>query len=98
MADGVRVGLSLYTWIVAAACLVFLYLVGRFYQVKSGERSYYQVVLIPAVLFVAGAVWYALTTQDFVGQTGPDLLYAAGGGILVIWGARLLRLMTGARR
>ncbi len=98
MVDEVRVGLSLYAWGGVAVCLSFLYLIARFYQVKSGERSYYQVALIPALLFVIGALWYALSDQDFVGQVIPDLAYTVGGIILLVWGAYLLRLMTGRRR
>jgi hypothetical protein len=94
----VRVGLSLYAWVAVAICLAFLFMIARFYEIKSGERSYYQVVSVPAVLFVTGAVWYALSTQDFVGQMVPDLMYATGGAVLIVWGAYLIRLMTGGRQ
>lgn len=92
------VGLSLYAWVAVAICLAFLYMIARFYEIKSGERSYYQVVLLPAVLFVAGAAWYAMSTQDFMGQVVPDVMYTTGGAVLVVWGAYLIRLMTGGRR
>lgn len=98
MVHEVGVGLSLYAWVAVAICLAFLYMIARFYEIKSGERSYYQVVLVPAGLFATGAAWYALSTQDIVGQMVPDLLYATGGTLLIVWGAYLIRLMTGGRR
>ena len=85
--------LVLYGWIVVAALLLFLFLIGRFYEMQFRQRSYYQLFLIPPVLFLAGAIWYVFDNQDFVGLPGPDLLFVIGGLVLIGLGYTLHRLM-----
>jgi hypothetical protein len=85
--------LVLYSWIVVAILLLFLFLIGRFYEMQFRQRSYYQLFLLPLVLFLAGATWYLLDTQDFVGVPGPDLLLLFGGLALIGLGYTLYRIM-----
>jgi len=85
--------LVLFSWIVVAILLLFLFLIGRFYEVQFRQRSYYQLFLLPLVLFLAGAIWYAFNTQDFVGVPGPDLLFLIGGLVLTGLGYTLHRIM-----
>ena len=93
--------LSLYSWVVIGALIVFLFLIGRFYEHKFRRRSYYQLFLLPLVLLTVGAVWYAImafttwrsSPQDFVGIVGADLLFLTGGLVLVGLGSFLYRLM-----
>ncbi len=97
--------LLLYSWIVAAVLILFLFLIGRFYELKLGQRSYYQLFLIPLVLFSVATVWYTFfardTTEtllhDFVGAFWPDLLYLAGGLILIVLCYSLHRTMMGGK-
>jgi hypothetical protein len=85
--------LVLYSWIVAAILLLFLFLIGRFYEMQFRQRSYYQLFLLPLLLFLAGAIWYVFNTQDFVGVVGPDLLFLVGGLVLIGLGYALHRIM-----
>lgn len=96
----------LYCWAVAALLISFLFLIGRFYEIKLRQKSYYQLFLIPFLLFLVAAIWYALFARDsagarlydFVGVFGPDLLYAIGGLVLIALGYYLHRSMMGGRR
>ena len=85
--------LVLYGWIAVAILLFFLFLIGRFYEMQFRQRSYYQLFLLPLVLFLAGAIWYVFNTQDFVGVLGPDLLFLIGGLVLIGLGYTLYRIM-----
>lgn len=97
--------LILYSWIVAAILVFFLFLVGRFYEVRFGQKSSYQFLLVPLGLFLAAAVWDVLVNAntgdpllDFVGAPVPDLLLLIGGLVLIILGYSLFRTMMGGRR
>lgn len=97
--------LIVYSWIVAAILVFFLFLIARFYELRFGQRSYYQLLLIPLSLFVAAAIWDAFFVNDqtgdplldFVGATGPDLLLLVGGLLLLILCYSLYRTMMGGR-
>lgn len=98
--------LVVYSWIIAAILVLFLFLIGRFYQVKFGQKSGYQLLLVPTVLFLAAAIWDAFQASDgtgdplldFVGSIGPDLLFLLGGLFLAALGYSLFRMMMGGRR
>ena len=85
--------LVLYSWIVVAILLIFLFLIGRFYEIQFRQRSYYQLFLLPLVLFLAGAIWYVFSGSDFVGVLGLDLLFLVGGIVLISLGYTLYRIM-----
>jgi hypothetical protein len=97
--------LFLYSWIVVAALILFLFLIGRFYELKLGQRSHYQLFLIPLVLFSVATVWYVFGARDtsgamlhdFVGVFWPDLLYLAGGLVLIALCYSLHRTMMGGK-
>lgn len=98
--------LVLYSWLVAALLLLSLFLIGRFYQVRFGQRSFYQLFIVPLVLFLGAAVWDAFFANsytgdpllDFVGAWGPDLLWLLGGISLGLLCHSLQRTMMGGRR
>ena len=95
-----------FCWIIAAILIFFLFLVGRFYEIRFGQKSYYQLMLIPLVLFIAAAIWDAFFVNsytgdpllDFVGAFYPDLLFFLGGLVLIILCYYLFRIMMGGRR
>jgi hypothetical protein len=95
-----------FSWIVAAVLIFFLFLVGRFYEIRFGQKSYYQLMLIPLVLFLMAAIWDAFLANsytgdpllDFVGAFFPDLLFLLGGIILIVLCYYLYRIMMGGRR
>lgn len=90
--------ISLYSWIVAAAIVFFLYHIARFFEEKAGQRSYYQVFLIPMIAFVLGALQYMWRSDDFVGDILGDALFFGGGLALVLASGYLLHLMVGRRK
>lgn len=98
--------LILFAWIVAAILILFLFLIGRFYEIRFQQRSGYQLLLLPLGLFVVAAIWDAFFAKeytgspllDFVGAPGPDLLFLVGGLILIALGYSLYRMMMGGRR
>ena len=97
--------LVLYSWIVAAILILFLFLIGRFYEIKFEQRSYYQLLLIPLGLFTVAAIWDAFFANDytgdplldFVGAFGPDLLFLLGGLVLIALCYSLFRTMMGGK-
>lgn len=98
--------LVLYYWIAAAILILFLFLIGRFYERRFGQRSYHQLMLLPLGFFLVAAVWDAFLANrytgnpllDFVGALGPDLLWLLGGLILILLCYSLFRTMMGGRR
>jgi hypothetical protein len=98
--------LVLYSWVVAAILIFFLLLIGRFYEIRFHQRSYYQLMLLPMVLFVLAAVGDAFLSNqdtgnpllDFVGAPWPDTLLLVGGLVLAIFCAFLFRMMMGSRK
>ena len=98
--------LVLYCWVVAAILILFLLLIGRFYEIRFHQRSYYQLMLVPIVLFVVAAVSDAFLINedwgnpllDFVGETWPDLLLLVGGIVLAVLCYFLFRMMMASRR
>ncbi len=94
-----------YSWIVVAALISFLFLIGRFYEIRFGQRSYHELFLIPLSLFIVAALWDAFFVNDpmgdplldFVGALGPDLLYLLGGLALIVLCFSLHRTMMGKK-
>jgi membrane protease YdiL (CAAX protease family) len=95
-----------FSWIIAAVLIFFLFLVGRFYEIRFGQKSYYQLMLVPLVLFLMASIWDAFLANsytgdpllDFVGAFFPDLLFLLGGIILIVLCYYLYRIMMGGRR
>lgn len=94
--DTLHLLVTLYIWGAVAVLIVVLNRIGRFYQVTSGRRSYYQLFWLPLALLGAGAIRYA-TLGVFVGDPLGDVFMLAGGLTLIGLCAYLLKLMTGNR-
>jgi hypothetical protein len=98
--------LILYCWIVVAILTLFLFLIGRFYELKLGQKSHYQLFLVPLALLLVAGVWYAFVARndsgeplhDFVGAFWPDLLYLVGGMVLIVLCYSLHRTMMGDKK
>jgi hypothetical protein len=84
-------------WGVVCVLLYFLFAIARFYEEKSGRRSYYALFLIPIVLFALATIKYLWLAPDIVGDAWGDLLRFLGGITVLGVGFYLLRLMTGRR-
>lgn len=97
--------LILYSWAVAAILVFFLFLIARFYEFRFGQRAYYELFLVPLILFVIAAIWDAFLANgftgnpllDFVGSFWPDLLFLVGGLILTVLCYNLYKTMMGGR-
>jgi len=89
--------LTVYIWVVVCLLLLFLFAIAKFYEEKSGQRSYYQLFLIPVALFAFAAARYAMVGSNIVGDFWGDLLRCIGGIALGVTGFFLLRLMIGGR-
>jgi hypothetical protein len=98
--------LILYSWIVVAILTFFLFLIGRFCELKLGRKSHYHWFLLPIVPLLVAGVWYAFFTRsssggplnDFVGAFWPDLLYLTGGLVLIVLCYSLHRTMMGDQK
>jgi len=98
--------LVLYCWVVAAILIFFLLLIGRFYEIRFHQRSYYQLMLVPILAYVLAAVGDAFLINDdwgnplldFVGEIWPDLLFLVGGFALAVSCYSLFRMMMGSRK
>ncbi len=98
--------LIIFDWIIAAILIFFLLLIGRFYEIRFGSRSRFQLMLVPLALFVIAAVWDAAFVNnttgdpllDFVGALAPDLLFFLGGAILIALAYYLFKTMMRGRR
>ncbi len=90
--------LTLYNWIVVAILILFLFLIGRFYEIKFGQKSHYQLMLLPPVIFLVAAAFYAVAPEDIVGDSVPDYLFLVGGLILIWLCYSLYKTMMGGRR
>jgi hypothetical protein len=86
-----------YTWTVVCILVYFLFLIARFYEEKSGRRTYFWLFLVSIALFAVAAVRYAVPEPSIVGNFWGDLLRFLGGVILGGAGLFLLRLMIGSR-
>lgn len=90
--------LTLYNWAIVALLLVFQFLIARFYEKKSGQRSFYVFFLVPALLFLIAAVFNLVTDGDLAGNVVGDGLLFVGGAILAALSTFLFRLMMGGKR
>jgi len=74
-----------------------LFAIARFYEEKSGRRSFYMLFLVPLLLLGIAAIIYAPLSPLIVGNFWGDLLRCLGGVVLGGAGVYLLRLMIGGR-
>ena len=85
--------------ILAAICyvpiLAFLYLIGRFYEVKFGQRTHNRIFL------AAAAVYSLMLATALLGYYTYELLTLANVmalAVLFIYGLRLYRMMMGVAK
>ena len=90
--------LAAWSLCVIEVLIVFLGRIAYFYERTSGQRVGYRLLVIPASLLAAGAIWYLFHDVEFVGEPIGGLLLLVGGLVLFLLSARLQELMTGERR
>lgn len=89
--------LTIYSWVIIGILLFFLFSIARFYERKSGRRSYYMAYIIPIVLFLLAAFRYAFLAPAISGDMWSDAMRFLGGITVGGFGFFLLRLMVGGR-
>ncbi len=89
--------LTLYSWTVISALIVFLGRIAYFYEKTSGQKTGCYFLLLPALLLTAGVIWYLVCSVEFTGQPTGDLLLFSGSVLLSLFGMRLQGFMTGER-
>ena len=75
-----------------------LYMIARFFQQKSGQRSYYQLFLLPLILYLVAALYYGVPGNDFAVAPVADALFFGAGLTTIGLGSFLYTLMTGGRK
>ncbi|MBL7063572.1 MAG: hypothetical protein ISS49_05100 [Anaerolineae bacterium] len=90
--------LAIYSWVVIGMLIVFLWRIAYFFERTSGQRVGYRFLILPALLLVAGVVWYLVCGGEFIGQPAGDVLLFSGGVSLCLFGLHLHKLMTGERQ
>jgi hypothetical protein len=84
-------------WGLFAVSLVFLFLIARFYQRKSGVNVRAGLFLGPPILFLLAALRYALLAAEFEGDVLGDLLFCVGGVWLLLIARHLTDVMLRRR-
>lgn len=91
--------LALYTWAMMLVLLVAMLMIARFFEIKSGERTHYQLFVAPVVFFLVAGIRYAFFSNvNWVGDIANNILFLCGGVVALIVGNRLLKSMTGDRQ
>ena len=89
--------LTLLIWTGIAGLILLINRIARFYQMTTGVRTHYRLLLVPMALFIAGMGRYLLVESGFTGDILGDSLFFLGGLCLSLIGYFLLKLMTGGR-
>ena len=89
--------LDIYIWGAVCALLFFLFAIARFYQKKSGRRSYYPAFMVSIGLFGLATIRYAFVAPAIAGDNWGDSLRLAASLIFGGFGLFLLKLMIGSR-
>lgn len=95
--DLITILLTVYIWGTVSLLLLFLYAIARFYQKKSGRRSYYPAFAVAAFFLGVAAVRYIWIVPAIIGDMWGDLFRFLGSLILSGFGIYLLKLMMGRR-
>jgi hypothetical protein len=83
--------LEAYSLILASAITLFLFAIGRFYQLKIGRETHYNWFLVPVILFISSAV---LCVLDYAGI----ILAGVGAILLIILTIMLYNRMMGVEK
>ena len=90
--------LHLLSWVLFCVILLFLALIGRFYERKAYERTLYKLYILPIFLYLSAGVVYAFGGDDFVGDLWGDALLTLAGLITIGLVEYLFTTMMGGRR
>lgn len=91
----ITIVLDFYIWGAVCALLFFLFAIARFYQKKSGRRSYYPAFMVSIGLFGLAAIRYAFVAPAITGDSWGDSFRFVASLIFGGFGLFLLKLMIG---
>ena len=87
---------TIYIWFGLGALLFLMALIARFYERLSGQRTYFQLFLVPALTLAAATI--LLTRKDVIaGYVIADVLLLVSGLALGALCLHVYRLMTSGR-
>lgn len=89
--------LTIYIWAIVSVLLYFIFLIARFYERKSGRKTYYNAFLVAIGLFILSGIKYTLSPTIISGDTWADIIRFLAGLITGGFGLYLLKLMVGSR-
>jgi hypothetical protein len=100
-----RILLALVGWTGALLLQILLMRIAQFFEQNSGQRTGYQLYLIPIVLTAYGAgryIWHIAQGPayfpDFTGDPTANVLLGIGGICLILLGGHLYEAMMGAQQ
>ena len=96
--DLLYIVLGLYSALVVFVILILIFLVARFYQLKSGQEVYHRAFLLPPFLLLFGIAVPVLWPGSLVITVLADILLWAAGLLLVILNQWLFFAMTGGKK
>ena len=87
--------LHLASWWIFAFIMTVVMLIARFYEKKAGQRTLYQLYILPILLFISAGIAYFLSDGTFVGDKYGDLFLTGAGLLTVALVGFLYTLMMG---
>lgn len=83
-------------WLAGVGLIYMLALIARFYEVNSGEKTYYRYFVVPPVLFGSATARYS-SLNRWGGDWIADILLFVGGAVLLGLCYYLYHRMTSGR-
>ncbi len=88
--------LTLYNWFLSAVLVLILLMIARFYELKTHERTYYRIFILPLASFGVASIRSAYLDQANTDELATSF-WVIGGIILIVLCVRLYHLMTSHR-
>ena len=86
----------MYNWFLSAVLVVILLMIARFYELKTHERTYFRIFVLPLLFFGVASLRSAYLDQAATDEFAASF-WAIGGIILIVLCVRLYHLMTSHR-
>jgi len=88
--------LTIYNWFLIAILIVILLMIARFYELRTHERTFYRVFILPLTFFGLASIRIAYLDQIDTDKLATGL-WLIGGIFLIVLCVRLYYLMTNNR-
>lgn len=84
-------------WLGVTGMIALLWLIARFYERSSGQRTHSYLFIPPLFLLPAAAIRYLVYDLSFLGDPIADLMFFLGGVFLFVGATLLGQIMMGER-